>query len=212
MVEVNGVVRWKPGRQADKRKRRFPPEILTDAEVRALMEACGGYRPTAVRNRALIALLYRGGLRISEALHVYPKDVDVEHGAVRVLFAKGGKYRTVGLDPGAVAVLQQWLHARSRWKLNGVHPVFCSQAGLALSDGYVRQWLPRLGHRAGLHKRIHAHGFRHTHAAQLREEGVDIGIISKQLGHTSIATTARYLDHIAPIAVVEAIRSRNWLR
>src|SRR5882724_10704911 len=48
---------------------------------------------------------------------------------------------------------------------------------------------------AGIHKRVHAHGLRHTHAAQLQEEGVDIGIISKQLGHASISTTARYLDH-----------------
>lgn len=50
----------------------------------------------------------------------------------------------------------------------------------------------------------------HTHAAQLREEGIDIGIISKQLGHCSIATTARYLDHIAPYAVIEAIQRRRW--
>src|SRR5688572_4491934 len=83
-------------------------ELLQKGEVRALMDACGGYRPTAVRNRALIALLYRGGLRISEALHLYPKDLGLEHGAVRVLFAKDGKYRTVGLDPGAIVVLQQW--------------------------------------------------------------------------------------------------------
>ena len=210
-MQNTGTVQWQPGgRRADKRKRRFPPEILTDAEVRALMEACGGYRPTAVRNRALITLLYRGGLRISEVLHLYPKDLDLEHGAVRVLFAKGGKYRTVGLDPGAVAVLQQWLSARSRWNLNGVHPVFCSQSGIALTSGYVRQLLPRLGQRASVLKRIHAHGFRHTHAAQLRKEGVDIGIISKQLGHTSIATTARYLDHIAPVTVVSAMRARTW--
>ena len=94
--------------------------------------------------------------------------------------------------------------------MNGVHPVFCSQSGLALTDGYVRQLLPRLGREAGILKRIHAHGFRHTHAAQLREEGVDIGIISKQLGHTSIATTARYLDHIAPTSVIRAISGRSW--
>ena len=59
-------------------------------------------------------------------------------------------------------------------------------------------------------RRDHAHGFRHTHAAQLRSEGVDIGIISKQLGHRSIATTARYLDHIAPQQVIEAMRQRVW--
>ena len=70
--------------------------------------------------------------------------------------------------------------------------------------------MPRLAAKAGIAKRVHAHGFRHTHAAQLREEGVDIGIISKQLGHRSIATTARYLDHIAPVAVVQAMRGRRW--
>jgi len=64
--------------------------------------------------------------------------------------------------------------------------------------------------RAGIDKRVHAHGLRHTHAAQLRAEGIDIGIISKQLGHSSISTTARYLDHLAPRAVIETMRNRTW--
>ncbi|NOT00459.1 MAG: tyrosine-type recombinase/integrase [Phycisphaerales bacterium] len=55
-----------------------------------------------------------------------------------------------------------------------------------------------------------AGGFRHTHAAQLRAEGVDIAIISRQLGHASITTTARYLDHLAPRAVIEIIHARHW--
>ena len=70
--------------------------------------------------------------------------------------------------------------------------------------------LPVLGQRAGIEKRVHAHGLRGTRAAQLREEGLDIGIISKQLGHRSIATSARYLDHFAPVAVVAAMRVRAW--
>jgi len=70
--------------------------------------------------------------------------------------------------------------------------------------------LPRFARRAGIEKRVHAHGLRHTHAAELRAEGMDIGLISKQLGHSSIATTARYLDHIAPWAVVEAVGMRRW--
>jgi integrase len=52
---------------------------------------------------------------------------------------------------------------------------------------------------------------RHTHAAQLREEGVDIGITSKQLGHASISTTAHDLDHIAPWAVVDTVAQRVWI-
>ena len=75
---------------------------------------------------------------------------------------------------------------------------------------YIRVLFPRLGRQAGIANRVHAHGFRHTHAAELRAEGVDIGIISKQLGHRTIATTARYLDHIAPYAVIEALHGRTW--
>ena len=64
--------------------------------------------------------------------------------------------------------------------------------------------------RPGIEKRVHVHGLRHTHAAQLRAEGIDICIICKQLGHRSIATTARYLDHIAPQLVIETICQRTW--
>ena len=94
--------------------------------------------------------------------------------------------------------------------MNGTHPIFCTLAGNRMGDAYVRVLLPRLARKAGIEKRVHAHGFRHTHAAQLRVEGVDIGIISKQLGHRSIATTARYLDHIAPQQVIETMRGRSW--
>ncbi len=82
---------------------RFPAEVLTDDEVRALMKACKGPAFTVARHRALIALLYRGGLRISEALKLHPKDLDLEAGAVRVLWGKGGKARTVGVDAGGIA-------------------------------------------------------------------------------------------------------------
>ncbi|MGB2985596.1 MAG: site-specific integrase [Phycisphaerae bacterium] len=202
-------------------KRRLPPEVLTDAEVRALMGTCGRYAPTGLRNRALIALLYRTGLRINEALGLYPKDLDLTDGCIRVLNGKGGRSRTVGLDPGAAAVIERWLDARSRISLDptgqsglalgGRHPVFCTLRGDSMAAAYVRVMLKRLAVRAGIDKRVHAHGLRHTHAAQLRAEGVDIAIISRQLGHTSITTTARYLDHIAPTAVIEAMRRRSWI-
>lgn len=190
--------------------RHLPPEVLSDAEVCALMGACGRHAPTGLRNRALIALLYRTGLRINEALSLYPKDLELTDGSVRVLNGKGGKSRTVGLDPGAAAIIERWLDARTRLGLTGRQPVFCTLQGSPMSDAYVRVMLKRLAARAGIHKRVHAHGFRHTHAAQLRAEGVDIAIISRQLGHASITTTARYLDHLAPRALIEAMRRRTW--
>jgi site-specific recombinase XerD len=193
-----------------KPKRRFPPEVLTDAEVRALMAACSSASATGIRNRALIALLYRSGLRLSEALDLYPKDVDFDRGAIRVLNGKGGKSRVSGIDPGALAILKRWMEVRTRCGHDGTRPLFCTSSGERVTNAYIRRLLPVLGRRAGIAKRVHAHGLRHTHAAQLREEGMDIGVISKQLGHSSISTTAHYLDHIAPRAILQAIRDRHW--
>ena len=198
------------GARRTNRGRRLPPEILTDDEVHALLRACSGKAATGIRNRALIAVLYRSGLRISEALSVYPKDIDRNTGAIRVLNGKGKRARTVGIDSGAMAVLERWFDMRTRIGLSGGQRLFCTLEGRPMTDSYVRVLLPRLAHKAGIEKRVHAHGFRHSHAAQLRAEGVDIGIISKQLGHQSIATTARYLDHIAPLAVIDTMRKRVW--
>jgi site-specific recombinase XerD len=174
------------------------------------MAACGGDKPVPTRNRALIALMYRAGLRVSEALDLYPKDVDLDAGAVRVLNGKGGRSRTVGLDPGAAAVVRTWLAVRVSDRIGEGFPLLCTWNGGRVSESYVRVLMARLRRNAGIAKRVHAHGLRHTHAAQLRAEGVDIGIISKQLGHRSIATTARYLDHIAPYQVIQVMQRREW--
>lgn len=199
-------------RKATSRGRIFPPEVLSRDEVMALIEACAN-TPAGARNRALIALLYRTGLRITEALSLEPKDLDFDGGAVRVLRGKGGRSRTVGIDPGAAAVVSEWLAIREAWVVEGrsrATTVFCQRDGRRLESSYIRVLVPRLARAAGIEKRVHPHGLRHTHAAELRLEGVDIGIISKQLGHRCISTTARYLDHIMPKAVVEAIRGRVW--
>lgn len=193
-----------------KPRRRLPPEVLTPSEALALIEACGDRTHTAVRNRALLAVLYRSGLRVGEALSLYPKDVDLDRSCIRVLRGKGGRSRTVGIDGGGLALLRPWLERRPALGLTDRQPLFCSMWGEPVASGYVRRMLPRLARRAGVLKRVHAHGLRHTHAAELREEGLDIGLISKQLGHRDISTTARYLDHIAPWRVVEAVSGRSW--
>jgi site-specific recombinase XerD len=206
-----------------KPKRRLPPEVLTDGEVWALLDACGRFTPVGLRNRALITLMYRAGLRVSEALALEPKDVDLENGVIRVLHGKGDRSRTVGLDPGAGAVVAAWVAERARAGLGPPSgtvsgrrgqprsPLLCTAYGTPLTTGYVRRLMKRLGQQAGIAKRVHAHGLRHTHAAELRSEGVDVGIISRQLGHRSLLTTIRYLDHVQPTAVVDAMRARAWV-
>ncbi len=194
---------------------RFPAEVLSHEDVVALMSACPRSIP-GQRNRALLALLYRSGLRLGEALALRPKDVDRATGAIRVLHGKGGRSRTCGADGDALGIVLEWMERRERWLDEhasiATSPIFCTRSGLPMAQAYFRRCLKRLARAAGIAKRVHAHGLRHTHAAQLRAERLDIGLISKQLGHASIATTALYLDHVAPLAVVEAMRARVWVR
>lgn len=194
--------------------RQFLPDIFTDAEVQLLLRQCNVRYPTGCRNQALIAVLYRSGIRISEALGLVPKDVVIGAGELRVHWGKGGRSRVVGIDVGAMGLLERWLTMRRELvvpaKVLVKSPVFCTLRGGELKQQYVQEMLRRLGAKAGIEKRIHAHGFRHTFAAQMLAEGADIGTISKQLGHASIATTARYLDHISPQQVVNWVSGRKW--
>src|SRR5664279_3617008 len=112
--------------------RKFPAEVLTEAEVASLLRACSSKAPTGIRNRALIAALYRGGLRISEALALFPKDVDATAGTITVLHGKGDKRRTIGLDAGAFAVLARWLDRRAALGINGRYRIFCTLKGTPL--------------------------------------------------------------------------------
>jgi len=200
----------KKGNVPANKGQKYPAEILTPEEITRLIRAPSSRAPTGIRNRALLVVLYRSGLRITEAFALRPKDVDRNAGTIRVLNGKGSKARTVGMDPEAFAALERWLDVRASMKINGHHPVFCTLKAKPLATAYVRALLPRLARKAGIEKRVHAHGLRHTLAAELRQEGHDIGVISKQLGHSSIATTARYLDHVAPTLVIEAMQSRKW--
>jgi len=207
---ASSTLRKHPPKRRPKPQRRFPPEVLSDREIAALIDACKANTPAGLRNRALIAILYRAGLRITEALALRPIDLDPRNGAIRILHAKGGRSRTVGMDAVGFEILDRWLQARTSLPVGNDGPLFCLVNGKPMASCYVRVFLPRIAKKAGILRRVHAHGFRHTHAAELRGEGVDIGVISKQLGHRSIATTARYLDHIAPWDVVKAMRRREW--
>jgi len=190
--------------------RRYPAEVLTADEVRALLKVCSTRAPTGIRNRALIVALYRGGLRISEALALKPKDLDRKAGTVRVLQGKGGKDRTIGFDSTAFAMIERWLDRRAALRVNGRRRVFCTLDGKPLKTAYVRALLPRLAGKAGIEKRVHAHGLRHTHAAELAREGVPMNVIQAQLGHSNLGTTSRYLAHIAPAEVIRVMQGREW--
>ena len=190
--------------------RKFPAEPLSSDEVKALLRACSPRAATGIRNRALIVVLYRAGLRISEALALLPKDLDLANGTIRILHGKGDQARTVGLDAGAWAILQLWLDRRAALGINGHCCVFSTLQGKPVKAAYVRTLLPRLARKAGIQKRVHPHGLRHSFAYELAGEGTPIHLIQAQLGHLSLATTDRYVRHLCPSDVVEAMKAREW--
>jgi site-specific recombinase XerD len=187
-----------------------PPEVLSKPDVAALIKACSNRAPTGIRNRALIDVLWRCGLRISEALALEPRDLDLEGGTLRVRHGKGDKARVVGLDAQSSALLARWLDKRAGLAINGRAPVFCTLHGGAIDSRYVRQLLPRLAVKAGLDPKLgRAHNLRHTFAAELAREGTPMNVIRDSLGHSSLAVTDRYLRTVAPEDVIRTMRTRS---
>jgi site-specific recombinase XerD len=220
-----------PGQPSPNFWRNFPPELLTPEEVAAIIGGCSARSRTGIRNRALLTLFYRSGIRISEAVGAParperrirgrdgsekiqpPQDaipplrvsgVNLDGHTIRVLHGKGDKATTRGFHPSATDALARWIDTRKSMGLRG-GPIFCTLRGDPLHAQYVRILLGRLAERAGVDKRVHPHGFRHTFAVELREAGTDVAVISKLLGHSSIAVTVRYLDHLTNGQAIEAL-------
>ncbi|MCR9165973.1 MAG: tyrosine-type recombinase/integrase [Nannocystaceae bacterium] len=180
------------------RGKLMPPEVFTEDEVRALIAACSTRGITGHRNRALLAVLWRTGVRISEALELRPHDVDFKNGTVRVRLGKGLKPRTTVLsDLDALPLVERWLEERRKLQTVGEGaPLLCTLKGTPTDPSYARHLLPRLAKRAGLERRVHPHGLRHTHAADLALAGVPVLAIQQQLGHHSLTTTETYLRRV----------------
>jgi integrase len=190
---------------------KFPPHPLTIDEARALIDAAGSGRAGA-RNRALVTLGYRAGLRCSEALALQVEDLEPKGDGLVVRVRKPKGYRTmarpryVGLSPKAAAIVREWIEM-CRGPL-----VFTTRTGEPMLPSYVRQLMVRLGKRAGLRKRVHFHGLRHTFARHLYDEGVGTVHIQHALGHRSLSMTERYLSSVGSSEVLDVTLNRgdNW--
>jgi site-specific recombinase XerD len=191
--------------------RRLSVDVLSDEEVKALIGACSNRAPTGIRNRALIAVMWRCGLRIAEALALTLKDVDLDHGVLSVQRGKGDKSRKVGLDATTSALLARWIDRRRALGHNGRgKPLFCKLDGGTIDQSYVRHLLRRLADKSGIERRVHPHGLRHAYAAGLAREGTPMNVIRDALGHTSLAVTDRYLRDVAPVHVIKTMQRREW--
>jgi site-specific recombinase XerD len=189
----------------DRYGHKYPAQVLRAEDVQAILAQGSLRAPTGVRNRALLTLLYRSGLRVSEVLALRPAHVNLERHSLRLLETKSGKPQTRGYHPSADDALARWLDVRRALGFRG-GMLFCTLSGTPLSDDYVRNMLRRYAAKAGVEGRVHPHGLRHTFACELESAGTPVTTISKLLGHSSVAVTSRYLDHLTNGQAVDALQ------
>ncbi|OBI51628.1 site-specific tyrosine recombinase XerD [Mycobacterium kyorinense] len=177
--------------------RRLPKSLSLD-EVLALLAGAGGDSPSdgplALRNRALLELLYSTGARISEAVGLDVDDVDVHDRSV-LLHGKGGKQRLVPVGRPAVQALDAYL-VRGRPDLarrgRGTPAIFLNARGGRLSRQSAWQVLQDAAERAGITSGVSPHTLRHSFATHLLDGGADVRVVQELLGHASVTTTQIY--------------------
>jgi integrase/recombinase XerD len=175
------------------RRPRKLPRTLSPGEAERLIAAAGGVEPRALRDRALVELLYGAGIRVSEAVGLEKGGVDLDERLVRVI-GKGDKERIVPVGRPAAEALRRYL-ARGRPFLDRRHrpELFLNAKGGALTRAGAFLILRRLAEKAGLEPgRVHPHLLRHTFATHLLEGGADLRSVQELLGHADLGTTEVY--------------------
>jgi integrase/recombinase XerD len=175
------------------RRRRQLPRTLSPGEAERLIEAANGVTPRALRDSAIVELLYGAGLRVSELVALDRASVDVDERLVRAL-GKGSKERVVPIGRRAAEALRRYL-ARGRPHLDRRHrpELFLNAQGGPLTRAGVFLILRKLAAKAGLEpERVHPHLLRHSFATHLLEGGADLRSVQEMLGHANLATTELY--------------------
>ena len=182
---------------------RKHPITLEPFEIEALLGAPNVRCRSGKRNRAILEIMLRCGLRVAEVVKLRPCDILWQSGFVQVVQGKGGKDRKVPLRDMSKPVLEAWDQARPK----GSRTLFCRLNGRALSTRHVQRMVKSVARRADLERRdlITPHVFRHTFATSLLSSGVDVRFVQEALGHARLTSTQIY-THVAPSALQDAIR------
>jgi site-specific recombinase XerD len=187
---------------------RYPADPPTVEEIIAVMHAAGD-DAEAVRLRGLIVVLWRAGLRVSEALALTESDLDPDRGAILVRHGKGDKRREVGMDRWGWRQLDPWLELRAALPVGALFCVLRGPTcGRPWAPAGVRSQLHLVADRAGVRRRFAPHQLRHAHAVEMSREGVPLLVIQRQLGHADLAITSVYLRGIDNTEIVHAVHER----
>jgi site-specific recombinase XerD len=195
-------------RQPRNKGLRYPPDPPTVEEIIAVMRAAGDH-PDGIRLRGVIVVLWRAGLRISEALALTESDLDRARGAVLVRRGKGGKRREVGMDRWAWENLEPWLEIRARLPVGALFCVLRGPTrGRPCAAAGIRSQLRSAAQGAGVRRRFAPHQLRHAHAVEMSREGVPLLVIQRQLGHADLGITSAYLRGIDNTEIIHTVHER----
>jgi site-specific recombinase XerD len=196
------------GRPPRNKGEQYPADPPTVEEIVAVMRAVGDHAD-GHRFRALIVLLWRAGLRISEALALLESDLDRSRGAVLVRRGKGGKRREVGMDRWAWEQLEPWLEVRRQLPIG--RRAVCNPRtyrGRRWEASAARKQLHHAAYAAGVRRRFAPHQLRHAHAVEMAHEGVPLVVIQRQLGHANLGITSIYLQGIDSSEIISTVHGR----
>ncbi|MDO5740908.1 MAG: site-specific tyrosine recombinase XerD [Ornithinimicrobium sp.] len=200
-LAIEGEVSADPAQQVQPPTppRRLPRVLSVQDVERLLSAAAVGGTPAALRDRALLEVLYGCGARVSEAIGLDLDDVDLGReggaGAVVRLFGKGRKERIVPLGSYACDALNAWLvqgRPGLARKGSGTPAVFVNTRGGRLSRQSAWNTIKAAAERAHLHGEISPHTLRHSFATHLLDGGADVRVVQELLGHASVTTTQIY--------------------
>jgi site-specific recombinase XerD len=194
------------GRPPRNKGLQYPADPPTVEEIVAVMHAAGD-DADGIRLRGLIVVLWRAGLRVSEALALAESDLDAGRGAILVRQGKGGKRREVGMDRWAWAQLAPWLALRSTLPVGALFCILRGPTrGRRWAPAGVRTQLHHAAARAGVRRRFAPHQLRHAHAVEMSREGIPLLVIQRQ--HADLAITSVYLRGIDNTEIVRTVHER----
>lgn len=180
------------------------PRVLSEQQATAVLDgAAEGVTSHALRDRALLEVMYGAGLRVSEVAGLDVDDVDLHRGMVQVRRGKGGKERRVPMGPVAVDAISLWLPHRT----TANRALFQNQRGGRLSDRSMRRICEQAGVSEGVGG-VHPHALRHSFATHLLDNGADLRGIQELLGHASLSTTQRY-THVSTAGLMDVYRQAH---
>jgi site-specific recombinase XerD len=178
-------------------------------EIVAVMGAAGR-RVEGVRLRALIVILWRAGLRISEALSLAESDLAPDRGSILVRHGKGDKRRQVGMDRWGWEQVRHWTERRASLPVGNYFCVIHGPtAGRPWAAASAREELHAAACRAGVRRRFAPHQLRHAHAVEMSREGVPLVVIQRQLGHADLGVTSVYLRGIDNTEIIDTVHERR---